>query len=29
VRNTWNRKPFAYAAFANPCNSQQPQTAHS
>jgi hypothetical protein len=24
-----NRKPFVYAGFAMPCNSQQPLTAHS
>jgi hypothetical protein len=27
--NTGNRKPFVYAGFANPCNAQQPLTAHS
>jgi hypothetical protein len=27
--NTENRKPFTYAGFANPCNAQQPLTAHS
>jgi hypothetical protein len=29
VGNTGNTKPFAYAGFANPCNPQQPLTAHS
>ncbi len=29
VGNRGNRKPFAYAGFANPCNAQQPLTAHS
>jgi hypothetical protein len=24
-----NRKPFVYGGFANPCNAQQPLTAHS
>jgi hypothetical protein len=27
--NTRNRKPIAYAGFANACNAQQPLTAHS
>ena len=29
VSNPENRKPFTYAGFANPCNPQQPLTAHS
>jgi hypothetical protein len=29
VSNRENRKPFVYAGFANPCNAQQPLTAHS
>jgi hypothetical protein len=29
VGKTGNRKPFAYAGFANPCNPQQLLTAHS
>jgi hypothetical protein len=29
VGNAGNRKPFVYARFANPCNLQQPLTAHS
>jgi hypothetical protein len=29
VGNARNRKPFVYAGFANPCNPQQPLTAHS
>jgi hypothetical protein len=29
VGNTGNHEPFAYAGFANPCNAQQPLTAHS
>jgi hypothetical protein len=29
VSNTGNSKPLSYAVFANPCNSQQPPTAHS
>jgi hypothetical protein len=29
VGNAGNRKPFVYAGFANPCNAQQPLTAHS
>jgi len=29
VCNAGNRKPFIYAGFANSCNVQQPQTAHS
>jgi hypothetical protein len=29
VGNTENGKPLTYAGFANPCNAQQPQTAHS
>jgi hypothetical protein len=29
VGNTGYRKPFVYAGFANPCNAQQPPTAHS
>ena len=27
--NRGNRNPFAYAGIANPCNPQQPMTAHS
>jgi len=29
VGNTVNRKLSFYAEFANPCNAQQPMTAHS
>jgi hypothetical protein len=29
VGNTGNRKPLVYAGSANPCNAQQPLTAHS
>jgi hypothetical protein len=29
VGNRRNRKPLAYAGFANPCNAQLPLTAHS
>jgi hypothetical protein len=29
VGKAGNRKPFVYAGFANPCNPQQPLTAHS
>ncbi len=29
VSDTGNRRPFAYAGFANSCNAQQPQSAHS
>jgi hypothetical protein len=29
VSNTGNCKPLSYAGFANPCNAQQPLTAHS
>jgi hypothetical protein len=29
VGNLGNRRSFVYAEFANPCNAQQPLTAHS
>jgi hypothetical protein len=29
VGKAGNTKPFVYAVFANPCNAQQPLTAHS
>jgi hypothetical protein len=29
VGNRENRKPLTYAGIANPCNTQQPLTAHS
>jgi hypothetical protein len=29
VGNRENKKPLTYAVFANPCNPQQPMTAHS
>jgi hypothetical protein len=29
VGKAGNRKPFVYAGYANPCNPQQPLTAHS
>jgi hypothetical protein len=29
VGNAGNRNPVFYAGFANPCNAQQPLTAHS
>ena len=29
VGNRGNRKPLSYAAFASPCNTQQPLTDHS
>jgi hypothetical protein len=29
VGNIGNRKPVVYAGYANPCNVQQPLTAHS
>jgi hypothetical protein len=29
VGNAGNGKPLTYAGFANPCNPQQPLTAHS
>jgi hypothetical protein len=29
VGKAGNRKPVVYAGFANPCNPQQPLTAHS
>src|SRR5215218_8959729 len=29
VSNRGNKEPLTYAGFANPCNTQQPLTAHS
>jgi hypothetical protein len=29
VSNRGNKEPLTYAKFANPCNTQQPLTAHS